>query len=275
MKKRLMGAAAVLTAALAGGCGLLEKVKQRDRVPPAPPTFSQYHLDGWQWENVRRVAVLPFRNESGYTRAGEEARDAFVAELQRAGRFEVISTPPDDRAILAAQVRCGGRFDEVLLYDIAMATNADVVIHGTVSNYSPYPRPRLGLVIQAVGSQEGKVVASVDGLWDSTDLAIAERVRVTYRERARERPPWIRNHVIASDDSFAADIALDSPNLFRRFVGREAVLTLLGLPVPGVVMGGGAGMGPGTAGTAGNCQVGCAPGLAPGAPVVPAAGTMK
>ncbi|MBP3960901.1 hypothetical protein J8F10_37240 [Gemmata sp. G18] len=271
MTTRLMGPAAVLATVALAGCGLLDRVRDKDRPPPAPPTFSQYHLEGWQWENVRRVVVLPFRNESGYTRAGEEARDAFTAELQRAGRFEVISTPVDDRALLAAQVRCGGRFDEVLLYEIALATNADVVVHATVSNYSPYPRPRLGLVIQAVGSQEGKVVASVDGLWDSTDLAIAERVRIHYRERARERPPWVRNHVIAADDSFASELALDSPILFRRFVGREAVLTLLGLPVPGVVMGAaGADAGP-----AGNCRVGCAPVLAPGAPVVPAAGTVR
>jgi hypothetical protein len=88
-------------------------------------------------------------------------------------------------------------------------------------------------VLQAVGPQEAKVVASVDGLWDTTDASVAERVRVYYRQRCRERPPWVRNHVIASDDSFAGELALDSPNLFRRFVAREAVLTLLGYPVPG------------------------------------------
>lgn len=263
MRTRLMVTLAALATGLAG-CGLLDRVRESHHRPtPAPPTFSQYHLDGWDWDRVGRVVVLPFRNESAYTRAGEETRDAFVAELQRAGRFEVVSTAPDDRAVLAAQARCGGRFDEALLFDIAQATNADVVVHGTVSHYSPYPRPRLGLVIQAVGPQEAKVVASVDGLWDTTELAVAERVRVYYRERARERPPWVRNHKIASDDSFAAELALDSPILFRRFVSREAVLTLLGLPVPGVVMG--------ADGSAGAGRVGCPPngvGCAPAAAIV-------
>ncbi len=266
MRPRLMGGAVILSACAAlTGCALLDRVRDRDKPAPGPPTFSQYHLDKWQWNGVGRVVVLPFRNESGYTKAGEEAREAFVAELQKAGRFEVVPTPVDDRAFLAAQVRCGGRFDEIVLFDIAQATNADVVIHGTVSNYSPYPRPRLGWVLQAVGPQQAKVVASVDGLWDTTDPAIAERLRVYYRQRTRERPPWIRNHVIASDDSFAAELALDSPILFRRFVAREAVLAMLGLPVPGVLMG--------VDGTP--VGSGCQRQVAPDTPIVPGAGTVK
>lgn len=234
MRTRL---AALLVLTTAAGCGLLDRVRDRQRPAPAPPTFSQYHLDSWGWDGVARVVVLPFRNESGYTRAGEEAREAFVAELQRAGRFEVVATAADDRAYLAAAVRCSGRFDEALILDLARDTSADVVVYGVVSNYSPYPRPRLGLVLQAVGPQEAKVVASADGLWDSTDLAVADRAYVYYRQGVRQRRPWIRNHVIANDDSFAAEQALESPALFRRFVAREAVLALLGLPVPGVVMG--------------------------------------
>lgn len=244
MKTRVMGAVAVLAVFTLAGCELLQKHRDKNKPLPGPPTFSQYHLEGWQWDRVARVVVLPFRNETGFTRnepgyarIGEEAREAFIAELQKVGRFEVVPTALDDRAYLAALSRCGGRFDEALLFDIAKATSADVVVYGVVTNYSPYPRPRLGLVIQAVGPEEAKVVASVDGLWDSTDQAIADRIRVYYRQRPRERPPWIRNHVIASDDSlFAAEHSLDSPNLFRRFVGREAVLCLLGYPVPGVMM---------------------------------------
>ena len=245
MKARLLSSVAVLAVVAFAGCELLDRHRNKNKPLPGPPTFAQYHLEGWQWDRVARVVVLTFRNETGftrnddgYTRAGEEVREAFVAELQKVGRFEVIPTALDDRAYLAAVSRCGGRFDEALLYDVARTMSADVVVYGVVTTYSPYPRPRVGLVLQAVGPEEAKVVASVDGLWDSTDQAIAERVRVYYRQRSNQRPPWIRNHVIASDDSFFAnELALDSPNLFRRFVAREAVLSLLGYPVPGVVMG--------------------------------------
>lgn len=234
MRRRAVGAA-VLALVVATGCCLLEKGRFARQPRPEPPTFSQYHLDGWQWENVDRVLVLPFLNESPHTRAGEEVRAAFTSQLQRAGRFEVVSADPDDRAVLAAHVHRGGRFDEAAMLDLADRTKADVIVHGIVTHYSPYPRPRIGLIFQAVAPREGKVVASVDGLWDTTDTAVAERCRIYYRQRVRPRPPWVRNHVIATDDGFAGELALESPALFQRWVCHESVLTLLGLPVPHVL----------------------------------------
>src|SRR5262249_35075761 len=156
--------------------------------------FSQYHLAGWEWQRVDRVLVLPFLNESPYTRAGEETRAAFTSQLQRQGRWEVISAAPDDQAVLAAQIHRNGRFDEAAMLILAQQTGADVIVHGIVTQYSPYPRPRMGLILQAIGPQEAKVVASVDGLWDTTDDAVAERCRIYYRQSAHVRPAFLRNN---------------------------------------------------------------------------------
>jgi hypothetical protein len=236
---------AALLAALAAalvGCHMVERLADRVRevkaakqpLPPGPPTFSQYHLPGFDWGGVDRVLVLPLLNESPYTRAGDEVRAALTSELQRLGRFEVVAAPPDDQGRLSRAVHRSGRFDEALLLEIGRSARADVVVAATVTQYSPYPRPRLGLVVQAVAPLRAKVAGSVDGLWDTTDQRIADRVRAYYRQRPTERPPWVRNHVIAADDSFAEQLALDSPALFQRFVCHEAVLALVGLPVPGV-----------------------------------------
>lgn len=232
-------AVAFFFAAIAG-CALLSRLPRPLKPPPpSPPTFNQYHLETWNWDDVARVLVLPFLNESAYTRAGEEIRAAFMSELQKLGRFEVVAGPPDDQAILAAKIHRSGRFDEMVMLEIGRATRADVVVQGIVTQYSPYPRPRMGLIIQAVGPREMKIVASVDGLWDTTDRAIAERLRTYYRQRPVERLAFIRNTYIASDDAFAAELALDSPALFQRWVCSEAALSLLGLPVPGVLSGSG------------------------------------
>jgi hypothetical protein len=233
--RRFAAAAAVVVLA-AAGCAFLDGTKRVSKNRPEPPTFSQYHLDGWAWERVDRVLVLPFLNESQYARAGAEARAAFTSELQRLGRFEVIAAAPDDQAVLAVQIHRGGRFDEGAMLELARQTHADVVVHAIITHYSPYPRPRIGLIVQAVGPQEAKVIASVDGLWDTTDGAVAERCRAFYRQRPHPRPSFIaRNHVIANDDGFAGELALDSPALFLRWVGHEVALALLGHPVPGVI----------------------------------------
>ena len=232
-------AVAVVAAALAvAGCAFLNGTKRLSSKRPEPPTFSQYHLDGWEWDRVDRVLVLPILNESPYTHAGDELRAAMTSELQRLGRFEVISAP-DDKALLALQIHRGGRFDEGAMLDLARHTSADVILHVTITHYSPFPRPRIGLVVQAVGPQEAKIVASVDGLWDTADAAVAERCRRFYRQRPHTRPSFIaRNYVVENDDGFAAEIALDSPALFRRWVSNEVSLALLGLPVTGVISSG-------------------------------------
>jgi len=230
--KRL-AACVVVVALAAAGCSLFNKGRLGPK--PQPATFSQYHLAGWGWDRVDRVVVLPFLNKSPYTHTGDELRYAFTSEMQRMGRFEVVANAPDEQAPLAAEIHQGGRFDEATMLAIGRATNADVVIHGIITHYSPYPRPRIGLIIQAVAPREAKIVASVDGIWDTTDVCLADRCRIYYRQRVRQRPPWIRNNVIACDDSFAADLALDSPALFQRWVSHEIVLTLFGLPVPGVI----------------------------------------
>lgn len=215
-----------------GGCELIRQspLLPRNQMPPPPPiTYSKYHLKGWEWERVARVVVLSPRNESDYTRAGAEFQDALASELQRLGRFEVITAPFDDNAKYASMIHQGGRFDEPTLLAIARETRADVLVLPTITQYSPYPRPRMGVVIQAVAPRLAKVIGSVDGMWDTTDGGVAEQVRAYYRQRPKPLPPYVRNHTIVADDNFAADIALDSPALFQRYVANVASRILLGL----------------------------------------------
>jgi hypothetical protein len=216
--RRLVVFAVVL---LATGCGWLSRspLLTRNQMPPPPPvTYSTYRHVAWDWSDVARVVVLTPRNESEYTRAGAEFQAALTSELQRLGRFEVVASPPDEHANLSTVAHRGGAFDERTMLAIARTARADVVILPTVTQYSPYPRPRMGVVLQAVSPADGKVIASVDGLWDTTDGGVAEQVRAYYRQRAKPLPVFVRNHTIAADDNFAADLALDSPALFQRWV---------------------------------------------------------
>lgn len=242
----------------AAGCGWLSQspLLPRNQMPPPPPvTYSTYRHDGWRWENVGRVVVLTPRNESEYTRADAEFHAALSSELQRLGRFEVVAAPPDEHAKLSTVLHRGGTFDERTLLDIARTTRADVVVLPTITQYSPYPRPRMGVVLQAVSPVDGKVIGSVDGLWDTTDGGVAEQVRAYYRQRPNPLPVFIRNSNVPVDDNFAADLALDSPALFQRWVA-HVVARLL---VEGEERGGGTapltpgGRGVGGAGNCGPC----------------------
>lgn len=223
MKSAFLIIVTFISAAFIGATGcrsIAHRIKEfRDPSPPtAPVTYSQFHHSNFMWDGVARVVVLPVTNRSEFTRAGSELRNALTSELQRLGRFETIRFPDDDGSELAERIHHNGAFDEAAILAIARESRADVLIHVAITQYSPYPRPRMGLVVQAVSPLDAKVIASVDGLWDTTDSGIAEQVRRFYRQTEKPRPPWIRNHVIATDDAFAGELALESPALFMRYV---------------------------------------------------------
>lgn len=191
-----------------------------------PVLVNEYHATNFSWDQVDRVVVLPFRNESNHPRAAAEVAENLRAELQLLGRFEVVGIQHDAQAKLAEEIHLCGRFNEATMLQIAKATNASLILHGTITEYSPYPRPRLGLVIQVVDPKAGKVISSVDGLWDSTDLHLANRIREFYRTNPY-RTTFGKNNRIPPDDGFAGDLALDSPRLFQRYVCGEATLHLV------------------------------------------------
>ncbi len=199
--------------------------------PLSEPNVSQYHSRSFAWRGVARMVILPMRNEVPHQPgAAEEVRRSLHAELQQLAMFEAVPAPPELTARIACCVRDGGRFSEAEFVDLARCGGADVILVGTLTHYSPYQRPRIGLTLQAISPDLGKVVASVDGLWDATDHDVADRARAYY---ARVRT--FKDHVCDTllgrwENSYGTDLVLESPHLFQRFVCSEAARLLVGLP---------------------------------------------
>lgn len=194
---------------------------------PVPLNYSRYHQKEFQWAAVNRVVLMPLVNETEHPRAAVEMLNALSAEMQRMGLFEVVVAPIEPYEQLSRKIRSGGRFDESELVEIARCFRADVIVMGTLSQYRPYQRPCVGLVLQAVSPDTGKVIASVDGLWDSTSHSVASRAQRYYMKN--EGPiekvcDYVQDKI---DPSYAAELVLDSPSLFRRFVAYEVMAALV------------------------------------------------
>lgn len=211
------------------------------KTPPpivVEPPYSHYHAPDFSWGEAGRVLILPLRNETSHPAAAEEVRRALAAELQQMGRFEMVLTPPDDQACLSREIRQNGRFNEAVMVDLARHHGADLIVLGGLTHYRPYQRPHLGLTLQVVHPLSGKVVASVDGLWDSTRHDIADRA-VAFYSRPLTYKDHLAHHLLgAVDTSYADELVLDSPQLFQRFVCHEAALALVEPPMqPGLAPG--------------------------------------
>jgi hypothetical protein len=239
---RTLSRIAVIALLLTAGCHHQPTVEE--------PTFSRYHADGLDWCRVNRVLLLPLDNESPVSQASEQVRRALAEELQAMGRFEVVPAPPDVWAELSGQIRCNGRFNEADMIELARCTRSDLIIMGTVTQYSPYRLPLLGLALYVISPSDGVEVASVDGLWDSTHQDIAGRARAYYREASRG----------GRNAPFTETLALESPQYYQRFVCHEAVVALLSVPPPPQPpsqAGAGAGAGGVTAAAKGGAGCGC------------------
>jgi nucleotide-binding universal stress UspA family protein len=222
--------------------------------PAAPPplNYSYYRGDAVSWNGVKRVLVLPLTNETEYSHAAEEVRNALVTELQQLGRFEVIPGPPG-LTLPSRFIRENGQFNELGLIEIAREFHADAIIMGTLTQFSPYNPVRMGIVFQVVAPGDGVVVSSVDGMWDSANPWIDQRARAYYAKYTRRR-----------DETLTANLALDSPRLYQRFVCFEAAHILVDDPhsAPGLSQ-------QEAQATAGAGGPGCTPGQPPVSPPPP------
>ena len=209
MRSHVVGLIASL--AVIAGCA---HVGGRDA--PCLPTFSRYRAAHFDWNSVRRILLMPLDNESAEPRAADEIRNALAAVLQSTGRFEAVIAPLEARLACSEAVRVGGRFDEAEMLEIAVQHQADAILCGAVTQHRSYAPPRIGLSLRLVSTAEATVIASVDGLWDAGDEAIAEQARCYHDQTATETPSLLGSEII-----------LASPHLYRRFVCHAAVQALV------------------------------------------------
>lgn len=102
---------------------------------------------------LHRVAVLPFYNQSNEpTVDGEAMALAYYNELQAIQGFEVMPVGVARRMLEASRIQpaTGSDFQE-----LARLMRVDAVIVGSVTEYSPYYPPRLGLSIDWYAANPG------------------------------------------------------------------------------------------------------------------------
>jgi hypothetical protein len=98
---------------------------------------------------IHRVAVLPFFNQSAEpTVNGEAVAIAYYNELQLVPGFEVMPVGVA-KQMLAASIQATGQ-EPIVGSDfqkLARQMNVDAVIVGSITEYSPYYPPRMGLAV--------------------------------------------------------------------------------------------------------------------------------
>ncbi len=138
--------------------------------PDRPKVVNSYLAEPQDLASVRRIMVLPFRAEHGVTVEQNAVRDAFVSELQKLRRFEVV--PLTDAAreddVLNASLATG-RISTDAMVRLCERYSLDGIFVGAVTSWRAYSPPRLGLRTQLVSVHSGTAVWGVDAIYDAAD----------------------------------------------------------------------------------------------------------
>ncbi len=212
--RHLILLASVLAPLFVTGC-------QNTPTIPAPPPFTQYTNNEFDWNRVQRVLVMPLANRSQYPRVAESLQQALVTELQRTGRFETVAAPFDVQGPKAADVFATGRFDEVEVLNLSRRFQAQAIVFGRITQFHPYEPPRLGMSLMMVSPAEASVIASIDGMWDARDIPTRERGE-SYFDRTQTWP----------HSMFEKDLVRSSPRVFQRFVAYQVAKSIANTTMP-------------------------------------------
>lgn len=178
--------------------------------------FQQYLDPRVDWSSVQRVVLMPMANQTAYPKIADEMQSNLAAELQRAGRFDIVVATREDPGAKARDVFANGHFDEVELLRVAREYQAQAVLFGQVTQYHPYNPPRVGLSLLMIHPAEGIAIASAEGLWDARETETAAQAKQLYA-RSLSWPQSV----------LSTERVLESPDVFQRFVSHQIASSLI------------------------------------------------
>jgi len=164
---------------------------------------------------LHKVAVLPFYNQSDEpTVDGEQVAIAYYNELQAIPGFEVVPVGVAKQMLIASRMepRTGADFQQ-----LARLMNVDAVLVGSVTDFSPYYPPRMGIAVDWYAANPGfhPVPAGYGLPWGTAEEEYipSQLVREAEFALAREQlktqspPPPELGHARVSQASHEAAVA--------------------------------------------------------------------
>jgi len=183
--------------------------------PVSAPPITSYRGVEVERGDLRRVAVLPFQNETAFPEEADAVAEALLDEVRKRGRFEAFPLRLREEEDPGEVARRRGEFRKELLMELRRSHGADAALFGVITAYSPYLPPRLGVKLELVSTLTGEVAWSAEGLLDAAEARTTEDMKRYYRESA---PP--------GGSLYDWQLLLYSPQRFLRYACQRLAATL-------------------------------------------------
>lgn len=145
---------------------------------PAKKPVNAYLADARDLGNVRRVMVLPFTTAAGVAGDAERVRAAYLAELAKLRRFEIVPLPTSAQEVeLLNQSLVAGLLSTDATVRLCNHFHLDGVLVGMVTAWRPYTPQHLGLRTQLLSVHAGATVWAADAIYDCNDQSTINDLR--------------------------------------------------------------------------------------------------
>ena len=131
--------------------------------------------------DAQRIVVAPFLYGHRDERVSREITEAFIIELQKLGRFEIISPyTVAGQAAAEGELWRDGVVDLPTMVKLRRRLKAEAFVFGTITHYKPYRPPILGVKVSMVSARTGAVVWAAEAVFDASNVATEEHVKAYY-----------------------------------------------------------------------------------------------
>jgi hypothetical protein len=174
-----------------------------------------YRAPAHFFQRVRKVAFITLENDGRYPRVADDLSRSLLEAFQDRKQFHLYMIRHDDPVCedLGLDRRGGLGIED--MDRIRRALGCDAVIYGRMTDFSPYPRARIGLRMNLVDLRDGVFLWQLDHVWNTGDEAVKRRLQHYYAAQIRNGygpAQW--------------ELALMSPHHLEQFVAREVARTL-------------------------------------------------
>ena len=150
------------------------------------PVSNYYYLNpNNKLNTIGRVAIVELDNDSSYPQISTDVTQALYHALQKRQVFGLTVVRQHDPSWRSLQLDWDSTYTLEQLLAIREALKCDGVLHGTVTEFRPYPHMAVGLRMKLLDLRDGQLQWALEQVWDSADKTTEKRIKSYFKSEKR------------------------------------------------------------------------------------------
>lgn len=181
----------------------------------AVPEVGHYYISPTvEFATIGKVVVFELDNCSSDVQLARTLTETITNSLEKRHLFSLNILMRSDPQFRSLGLEDMSSYSSDKLSAMRRELNADAILFGSITQYSPYPHLMTGLHLRMVDLRDGQLVWAMEQTWDSTDNRLEQRMREFFDSQMRsgyEPMNW--------------QLLVTSPRAFNKFVSFEVART--------------------------------------------------